>query len=176
MVWQDCRLRRGNGDAVCLPGLSPLSPVMCPGCPLVALPGSAGFLSQPTYLATSSLREPGPQVHPSVSIWPAVYSSLTPPPHNAENRNWPGDSPPTRKNFSPFLFRSGYLHNSLLQEAQNLSCVITFTHFDSFSCLTNIYQAPASCQVGTECIAVSKPEVPTSWSSPSTHFSLIPNS
>ena len=74
---------------------SPLSPVMCPGCPLVALPGSAGFLSQPTYLATSSLREPGPQVHPSVSIWPAVYSSLTPPPHNAENRNWPGDPPPT---------------------------------------------------------------------------------
>ena len=85
-------------------------------------------------------------------------------------------TPPQHKNFSPFLFRIGYLHNSLLQEAQSLSCVITFTHFYSFSCLTNIYQAPASCQVGTECIAVSKPEVPTSWSSPSTHFSLIPNS
>ena len=71
-------------------------------------------------------------------------------------------NPHTHKNFSPFLFRIGYLDNSLLQEAQNLSCVITFTPFYSFSCLTDIYQAPASCQVGTEGIAVNKPGVPAS--------------
>lgn len=64
-------------------------------------------------------------MHPSVSIQAALYSSslhlLT-----MQKTGTVQGNPHTHKHFSPFLFRIGYLDNSL-RECQNLSCVITLT-------------------------------------------------
>ena len=58
--------------------------------------GTLQLIQKPGWaLHVGGFWEPGPQVHPSVSIQAALYSSLTPPPHNAGNRNCPGESPHT---------------------------------------------------------------------------------